>query len=782
MLQLGTTSWLVDGVEVFPDHADPNQFWYLPAPVTLAQGDQGPVFTLITWRGTPGDGDSVGGGFLMIQTALTLDPEAESRLRSRLAEHAPGTVRLSQVPYDEGDVQCVALDVQGPGGTVNTLPPGAFRAVETILGSAVPSLYGDNTAMFSLRLSAQGASLLKQVFAAGGTPVGVIYRLRFTALRPALSVTITANMHRVYSELAVGIDAQIYWARVGLEAAFQRLRQSGVIHIDVKEFTTDADNDQKIQWALDTFMNHVLAQWFEPSLSPRDLPSPAPRPATAGPAGAPAGPVAGTPTPGLGPAAGRAMPLSPTGAIPPRTGPFAPPVAGPVTPPGAGPVTPATPGAPGAVHPPGAPAQPAGPAPAVPQPLGPPLAPSPPAPPAIPTPHFPPAPAAPPQAAAASPAAAPHAPAPSALPAGAAPAATGGVSPALVTFRLRYGLQIEDKEVSFSYDRAEAVQRTYAPQGFLGTLAADLNGPPHVIDADLDDPFFRTLTVQLVGDVDFAALGLTSIAVTIRYGRAEDPGGVRSFDRLVDAAAPRPEPVTFFRDSAADTTYAYRLEYHFAAESGWRGRELTVVREGSDDQYALSIDPHRFLGFLRVEIAPHDIDAQLVRETRVELTRKEPDGTELRDTRTVRPTDPPTEWKVRTADPADLTYTYQLVHTMTDGSVITCDPVTTGATHLAVNDPYPGQLDIDLVPDWTPAAIRTVFVDLRYADPAAGYRREQRIELDAALTATHHAWFALPDPQKREFSYRFTFVRADGTTSATDYTTTTDSLVMVRPP
>ncbi|MEU4878124.1 hypothetical protein [Streptomyces sp. NPDC021608] len=773
MLQLGTTSWLVDGVEVFPDHADPNQFWYLPAPVTLAQDDQGPVFTLITWRDKAGDAASVGGGFLMFQTALRLDTEAESRLRSRLSERAPGTVKLSPVPYDEGDVQCVALDVQGPGGTVNTLPPGAFQAVETILGSAVPSLYGDNTAMFSLRLSSEGATLLKQVFRAGGTPVGVIYRLRFTALRPALSVTITANMHRVYSELAVGIDAQIYWARVGLEAAFQRLHQNGVIHIDIKEFTTEADNEQKIQWALDTFMNHVRAQWFEPSLSPRDLPSPAPQPAAGAPAGGQAGPMTPKPAFGSSGAAGGATPPSLTGGVPPKPAPLAPPGAGPVTPPGAGPVTPAKPGVPGAVPPPGAPAPPTGPAPAAPQPASPLLAPSPPVPPTLPVPP------ALPQPAAAAPAAA-LAPKPPQAPA--APAAAGGMNPTLLTFRLRYGLQIEDKQVTFTYDRAEAVQRTYSPQGFLGVLAADLNGPPHIIDVDLDDPFFRTLVVRLVGDVDFSALGLTSIAVTIRYGRNEDPGGARSFDRLADAAAPHPEPVTFFLDSAADPTYAYRIEYHFDAESGWRGRELTVVREGRDDQYALSIDPHRFLGFLGVEIAPHDIDPQLVRETRVELARKEPDGTELRDTRTLLPTDPPSEWKVRTADPADLTYTYQLVHTMTDGSVITCDPVTTSATHLAVNDPYPGQLDIDLVPDWNPAAMRTIFVDLHYADPATGYQREQRIELDAAQTATRRAWFALPDPQKREFSHRFTFVRADGTTSATDYVTATDSLVLVRPP
>ncbi len=31
----------VDGTAVFRDHADPNQFWYLAAPVTLAKGTDG---------------------------------------------------------------------------------------------------------------------------------------------------------------------------------------------------------------------------------------------------------------------------------------------------------------------------------------------------------------------------------------------------------------------------------------------------------------------------------------------------------------------------------------------------------------------------------------------------------------------------------------------------------------------------------------------------------------------------------------------------------------------
>ncbi|MFM9634534.1 MULTISPECIES: hypothetical protein [Streptomyces] len=776
MLQIGTTSVLVEGVEVFPDHADPNQFWYLPAPVRLAQREQGPAFTLITYRPAAVEAGVEGGGFLMFETALTLDPGTEAIIKSKLSERAPGTVRLSPVPFDEGDVQCVALNAQGPAGTVAQLPEGAFCAVETILGAAVPSLFGENTAMFSLTLSAEGAKLLKEVFRAGGSPVGVIYRLKFTALRPALSVTITANLRRVYSELSVGLDAQIYWAHVGLEAAFQKLRQDQVIKIKINEFTTDEDNEEKIQRALDMFMNHILGQWFEPSLSPRDLPSPGPRPAAGGgPAtAAVSARPAGTAFSTAQPRSGVSGPVAPARPVPTAAAPLtrpgavnaapvaAQPVAGGAS--GGGAVGAAGP-APAAPAATAQPANPAAPAPAAPTPAAPAPAPAPAA--AVPR---APTPSAPPQAPAGVPG---RAAAPS-------PASAGGVNPAIVSFKLRYGMQTEDKQVSFTYDRAEAVQRTYAPQGFFSTLAADLSGPPHVIDVDLSDDFFKTITVRLLGAVDFAAMGLTSIAVTIRYGRPEDEGGVQTFDRLIDADHSAPEPVKFFMNRSMDTTYAFRVEYHFAAESGWEGQSLTYVREGTSEHHTLSIDPHQFLGFLEVEIAAHDIDADVVDETRVELTRQEPDGSVLRGTRTVRPGDNATQWKVRTADRHELTYTYQLVHTMTDGSVITGEPVTTGATQLAVNDPYPSQLDIDLVPAWNPSGLRSVFVDLRYADPEADYHRDKRIELDPAQTTTQHTWIALPDREKREFSYRFTFVHSDGTSTQTDYTPTSDSLVPVR--
>lgn len=759
MLQLGTTSLLVEGVEVFPDHADPNQFWYLPAPVSLARRQDGPAFTLITYRREAVEAGARGGGFLMFETALRLEPEFEEAIRSRLAERAPGKVRLSPVQFDDGTVQCVALDAQGPGGTVvGPAPPGAFQAVESILGTAVPSLFGENTAMFSLGLSDEGAVLLKKVFQAGGAPVGVIYRLRFTALRPTIAVRITANLHKVYRELSVGADVQIYWAHVGLEALFQKLHQDGVIKIDVKVFTTDADRDQKVLLALNLFMTQLLPRWFEPSLSPGGPPTGAP----AAVGGAARGSAVTTPSgqstvSGQPVGGGQTRVTSPVGVRPTGgsttggTGPTRPGL----TPAGTTTTTPQQPGQPSATG--------------VTTSTRPVPAPPTPAPPALPTPP-------------ALPFTLPTPPRPMPPRVGSAPAATGGVNPSLLSFKLRYGVQVEDKEVTLEYDRAEAVQLTYAPQGFISLLAGNLSGPPHILDIDLADEFFKTVTITLIGITDFAPIGLSSISVTIRYGRPDDDGGVQTFDRLIDKNTPAPEPIKFFVNRSIDTSYEYRVEYHFTAESGWQSDDIVYVREGTDDAHTLNLDPHRFLGFLTVDVVANDIDADAVEETLVELQHQDPGGAALQTTRRVRPGDPPVQWKVRTTDPDNLAYTYRLVHTMTDGSLMPVDPVTTSANRLLVNDPYTGQLDIDLLPAWAEATIRTVLVDLRYSIPDNGYHREKRIEIDGAQRATQRTWFATPDPRQREFSYRLTYLRADGSTAQTGYRTTSDTLVTIGPP
>jgi hypothetical protein len=274
MLIFGSKTVTVDGITVFADHADPNQFWYLPGPVTLARGgpDEKAEFSFIKYKPAAVAGGAKGGGFLMFKVNLQLDPALEGKILSAVSSGVRGEPKLSAVQFDEGSVQCTALNLQGSGGTISS-PAGAgtFNAVEKILGASVPSLFGDNSAAFSLTLSQEGAIIVEKAFKEGLTPVGVIYNLKFTGLRPALDVKITADFKRIYDQFSASLSGQYYFFKAGIDIGFENLVQNGAIKIEVTNYTTEGDKKEKEKWALDFFKDKLLNDWFEPTLSPGKL-------------------------------------------------------------------------------------------------------------------------------------------------------------------------------------------------------------------------------------------------------------------------------------------------------------------------------------------------------------------------------------------------------------------------------------------------------------------------------------------------------------------------------
>ncbi|HEX5858608.1 MAG TPA: hypothetical protein VFY91_10925 [Microbacterium sp.] len=350
MLQLGTGMQTIQGVTVFPDHADEEQYWYLPAHLSIARRpeDDWPQFTFMKFKREATSEGVEGGGFLMFTVELTLPEKVEAEIRSKI----PSNARLSAVPFDSGTVECIALNLQGPGGTTATVSDvGSFVAVQTILGARVPSLFGDNQAVFSLALSAEGATLLESAFAQGAAPIGVIYQLTFTAMQPALDVRITADFERIYKHFSAGINANVYYVEVGIEVGLEELVQNGAITIEVTNYSTAEDKSDQEQAAIDFFKQHLLQAWFTPTLTPGTLQggmATAPRagggaglfgPARTGAAetkppgtGTGARPPGGTggqtpPTPPPPPGGGARPPTPPPGGAPGR--PAAPPAGGP---------------------------------------------------------------------------------------------------------------------------------------------------------------------------------------------------------------------------------------------------------------------------------------------------------------------------------------------------------------------------------------------------------------------------------------------------------------------
>ncbi len=264
----------IDGMSVFRDHADPNQFWYLPGPVSLARRANEPnlaEFSMLKYKAASVDVAKKGGGFLMFKATLKLSPQQEARIIGRLNAE-PGVtppVRLAAAPFEEGAVQCIALNVQGAGGTAATpAPEGAFNAVEHILGASTPSMDSANDAAFSLTLSPEGATILEQALSDGMTPIGVIYNMKYLAMRPAIDVEITADFERIFNHFSASLEAQYMYLRGGIDAAFESLVQTGAITIKVLNFTDQDDEREQERWALEFFKEDLLSKWFEPSLTP----------------------------------------------------------------------------------------------------------------------------------------------------------------------------------------------------------------------------------------------------------------------------------------------------------------------------------------------------------------------------------------------------------------------------------------------------------------------------------------------------------------------------------
>ncbi len=807
MLLLSTHSFVVEGVTVFPDHADPNFFWYLPAPVALAQmpGSEEPQFLLIEYAPDVAATGVKGVGFLNVTTWLRVPDDVLQEITGQIRARFPTAdhPQLGPVPFDEGSVQIVALDLQGGGGTANTAPPGAFEAVEHILGASSPELFGDNNALFALTLSEEGATILEAAFDNGMAPVGAIYNMKFTGVRPAIDVKITADLKRCYDSFSVGIEAKVYWVSAGIDATFEKLRQDGAIKIQVVNLAGDAESLQAEQTALNLFKDQILSQWFTPSLSPTT--------AAAADAGIP--PLGGQTAATTPPATAHPVTTPPGGGtIPPVSHPPMGQVPGvhPPAVPGMGQM-----GTPVTAHPPGASVTPPAPAALAAHPT--PAAGAPASGAAGPGASGPggaaaaaggavggalggatgasvgaaAASAAAAAAGAGHPATAPGAPAQgaaaglAALP-GAAAQAASAASPFGVAFKLKIVHQDEQKTVEYEYNRMDAVQRVYAPQGYFGLMLAKADRAKHFLKVDGVDPFFHKFTVNVAPPRDFASIGLQTAHVGIDFGDPARPADTKHGDFVFDAQHATPQDWSVFQGEVASTEYRYTADYGFDPDAGWDGEhDRYELPEVTTENRQLVLDPRDFLGFLQVTLQPGHIDADLVDRIDVALHYGAQNGWTSSATLSFHPGSPAQSWKVRISDRRDnpvtgksaFEYRYVITRILKTGQSLVTAETTTTARALIVDDPFLSALNVTVQPVFEAQKTKLAVVELHY-DDAAGYRFQKTLQLAAGAPAQT---VRIPqiDPAVGQFSYRTTLIDAANTRVQSAFVTTADTLVLV---
>ena len=274
------------------------------------------------------------------------------------------------------------------------------------------------------------------------------------------------------------------------------------------------------------------------------------------------------------------------------------------------------------------------------------------------------------------------------------------------------------------------------------------------------------LAVDIATPVDFARIGLFSTDVAIDYGDAG--GSAEPSPRRVPAHPSRSAARSGSRRSSTqqrDVGVQGRLPASLRrrTRAGSARSSPTTSRPPRPLDRTLNVDPSDDLGFLELQIFPNRIDAGIVDaiDVRSQLRRRGdvpapghvpgPAGERRRSS-----------GGCASPGPTSATWTASFTHHLSNGTTRTTGPITSDASFLPVDDPFPDALDIRAIPLFPPGTVRQAFVDVTYDDEPNLYRREERLEIPGTAIEPVPLRIALLDPRQRKFRHRVTVVTTDG--------------------
>lgn len=273
MLFLAPPFQFIKGVAVFPDHESDEIIHYAPANPHLSMitdpvtGAQTPEFLLLKYRGDAGTG-----GFLNFSVDLSIDDATLQEVRNEIMvmRNMRSLPIMSPISFEDGTVKLMLLNAQTPDpGAPPPDPDAPKRFVLDIAHPAKPSLYGDNKAIFSVALDADGVQLVEAALDGPIMNIGVMYQLDFHALRPAYRVKVSADWERLQTHFDETFSGNVFFAELEISTVVDELIEDGVILIEVDTFLPEGEDSGS--WvgnrdqAIAEFKDMVTQNFFEPS-------------------------------------------------------------------------------------------------------------------------------------------------------------------------------------------------------------------------------------------------------------------------------------------------------------------------------------------------------------------------------------------------------------------------------------------------------------------------------------------------------------------------------------
>ncbi|MFF8195657.1 hypothetical protein ACF05L_33405 [Streptomyces bobili] len=286
-------------------------------------------------------------------------------------------------------------------------------------------------------------------------------------------------------------------------------------------------------------------------------------------------------------------------------------------------------------------------------------------------------------------------------------------------------IRIDDFRIDIS--QQTAVLWPFNPQGTLPniTTLVDKQGQPirwtdHYREIDLNDPFFRSFSVPVRVNADFANGLVHSVDLHVEY----------QADKLVtgDYHFETPNQVETF----ASYTDSGSEEFQYAFKVNYKGTSTVYSAPQAPNKGPLTLNVDD-LGVLEVEVQPGNLDFATVAAATVTLEYTPAAGSPIGD-QVVFTKEQNAEQTLRwvITEKRDRPIRYRIDYRMPSGQVIERDWTDAAGQRIWVRSPFTNvrKIKVFAVGDLA-NKIDTILCDVRYEDPASGYEWSDNYALNA---------------------------------------------------
>lgn len=285
MLDLSKPLGQHEGLIFYGDHEHDNLVYYFPDEVELAPQEGVPGFYEMNLSVfSEGDVETGGldalrnsaGSILQLGVECTVQPERLQKAINAVKELITKDTDLkASLPlWKDGSVNLIVLD----SDTSNPASINEDSFVKSVVGSKKPSLTSSTLdSVFNIRLDRRGTAIvLGALNGDAGSLAGIMYDLKFNALRPALDMRIWANLDRCYEsishQLGVKVEVPIYAVKVSLGAEFgwmtKKLEEDGDLKIEVISQAENEETKKMMDEMIEDFKTSILREMFQPYVNP----------------------------------------------------------------------------------------------------------------------------------------------------------------------------------------------------------------------------------------------------------------------------------------------------------------------------------------------------------------------------------------------------------------------------------------------------------------------------------------------------------------------------------